>query len=262
MTDLASLPAFLDVLAKAAAEAIMPHFRAAASVEDKGETRFDPVTVADRASEQAMRKLISANHPDHGIVGEEFGAERADAEFVWVLDPIDGTRAFITGLPLWGVLIGLMRGGKPILGMMAQPFTGERFAGDGTRSWYSGPGGDAPLLTRACAALNQASLFTTTPAMFKGAERDTYDRLEAAVRMPRYGCDCYAYCMVAAGHADLVVEAGLQPYDIVALIPIIEGAGGRVTDWQGNSAANGGQVVASGDPRLHELALKALSSPG
>ena len=131
MTDLAALPAFLDRLADAASDSIMPHFRAAARVENKETTRFDPVTIADRAAEQAMRKLINATYPDHGIVGEEFGAERADAEFVWVLDPIDGTRAFITGLPVWGTLIGLTRRGKPILGMMAQPFTGERFAGDG-----------------------------------------------------------------------------------------------------------------------------------
>ncbi len=259
MTDLSAIPAFMDMMASAAAEAIMPHFRAAAAVEDKGTTRFDPVTIADRSAEEAMRKLIGKHFPNHGIVGEEFGNERADAEFVWVLDPIDGTRAFITGLPVWGTLIGLKRDGKPIFGMMAQPFTGERFAGDGKRAWYSGPGGDQPLTTRPCATLKQASLFTTTPSLFKGRERDVYDRLEAAVRMPRYGCDCYAYCMVAAGHADVVVEVGLQPYDIVALIPIIEGAGGRVTNWQGESAVNGGQVAASGDARLHELVLTELN---
>ena len=259
MTDLLTLPAFMSRLADAASDSIMPHFRAAASVEDKGAGRFDPVTIADRAAEEAMRTLINAAYPHHGIVGEEFGSERADAEFVWVLDPIDGTRAFITGLPVWGTLIGLTQGGKPILGMMAQPFTGERFAGDGTRAWYTGPGGGTPLRTRPCASLNVASLFTTTPTLFKGAERAAYDRVETAVRLPRYGCDCYAYCMVAAGHADVVVEAGLQPYDIVALIPILEGAGGRVTNWEGGSAANGGRVVASGDKRLHEKVLAKLA---
>ena len=262
MTNLDELPWFLDRLAAAAAEAIMPHFRAAASVEDKGITRFDPVTIADRSAEAAMRGLISATYPNHGIVGEELGSERADAEFVWVLDPIDGTRAFITGLPVWGTLIGLTRNGKPILGMMAQPFTGERFAGDGDGAWYTGPGGNRPLNTRQCPGLKEASLFTTTPALFKGAERDAYERVEAAVRMPRYGCDCYAYCMVAAGHADIVVEAGLQPYDIVALIPIIEGAGGQVTNWEGGSAASGGRVLATGDARVHEAALKLLRNPG
>jgi myo-inositol-1(or 4)-monophosphatase len=192
-------------------------------------------------------------------VGEEFGSERADAEFVWVIDPIDGTRSFITGLPTWGTLIGLMRGGVPILGMMAQPFTGERFAGDGKRAWYSGHGGNRALRTRPCEALGSASLFTTTPAMFRGHDRDAYDRVEGSVRLARYGCDCYAYCMVAAGHADIVIEAGLQPYDIVALIPIVEGAGGRLTDWQGNSAAGGGRVIASGDERIHDRALAILN---
>jgi myo-inositol-1(or 4)-monophosphatase len=253
MTDLAALPAFLDRLANAAAESILPHFRTSASVETKSDTRFDPVTVADRDAEAAIRRLINDTYPEHGIVGEELGSERADAEFVWVIDPIDGTRSFITGLPVWGTLIGLMQSGKPILGMMAQPFTGERFAGDGTRAWYSGPDGERPIATRPCASLADASLFTTTPAMFSGADREAYDRVERAVRLARYGCDCYAYCMVAGGHADVVVEAGLQAYDIVALIPIVEGAGGRLTDWHGNSAAAGGRVVASGDRRLHEM---------
>ncbi len=259
MTDLASLPAFLDRLATAASDSIMPHFRTAASVDNKGSKLFDPVTVADRSAERAMRQLINVEYPDHGIDGEEFGTDRADAEFVWVLDPIDGTRAFITGLPVWGTLIGLTQRGKPILGMMAQPFTGERFAGDGKRAWYTGPGGSAPMRTRVCPLLDQASLFTTTPALFVGAERTAYDRVEKAVRLPRYGCDCYAYCMVAAGHADVVIEAGLHTYDIVALIPIIEGAGGQVTNWEGGSAANGGRVVASGDPHLHDLVLAKLA---
>jgi histidinol phosphatase-like enzyme (inositol monophosphatase family) len=259
VTDLASLPAFLDRLASAAADSIMPHFRKSASVETKSDTRFDPVTAADRGAEAAIRELINETYPAHGIVGEELGSERADAEFVWVIDPIDGTRSFITGLPVWGTLIGLMRNGKPILGMMAQPFTGERFAGDGTRAWYSGPDGERPIATRACAALSAASLFTTTPAMFSGADREAYDRVERAARLARYGCDCYAYCMVASGNADVVVEAGLQAYDIVALIPIVEGAGGRLTDWQGNSAATGGRVVASGDPRLHDRVVEVLN---
>jgi myo-inositol-1(or 4)-monophosphatase len=259
MAETGVLPAFLDRLADAASHSIMPHFRAGGSVESKGSNGFDPVTAADRSAEAAMRKLIGETYPDHGIVGEEFGTERPDAEFVWVLDPIDGTRSFITGLPLWGVLIGLTRRGKPVLGMMAQPFTGERFAGDGTRAWYRGSAGAAAMKVRSCPNLGAAALFTTTPALFKGADRAAYDRVEGAVRLARYGTDCYGYCMVAAGQADAVIECGLQPYDIVALIPIIEGAGGQVTDWQDNSAAHGGHVVATGDRRLHAEILARLA---
>jgi myo-inositol-1(or 4)-monophosphatase len=253
------LEPFLDALADTAAETTLPHFRANGAIDNKGGGTFDPVTEADRNAETAMRKLIKATFPEHGIIGEEHGPERESAEFVWVLDPIDGTRSFIAGIPLWGTLIGLLRDGKPVLGMMAQPFTGERFAGDGRRAWYRGPGGDRALATRSCPSLSDAILFTTTPALFNRADRRSYDRVEASVRVPRYGADCYAYCMVAAGHVDLVVETELKPYDIVALIPIIEGAGGRVTDWEGGSAAAGGRVVAAGDPRLHDQVLKRLA---
>lgn len=261
MAELQDFAAFLDTLADAASKAIMPHFRASAAVDNKSDSHFDPVTIADRNAELAMRTLITANFPGHGIIGEEFGSERADAEFVWILDPIDGTRSFITGLPVWGVLIGLLRNGEPLLGMMAQPFTGERFAGDNTRAWYSGPGGNRALTARACARLGDASLFTTTPAMFRdAADRAAYDRVEAGARLARYGCDCYAYAMVAAGQADAVVEAGLQPFDIAPLIPVITGAGGRVTNWQGGSAAGGGRVVATGDARVHDEILARLSA--
>jgi myo-inositol-1(or 4)-monophosphatase len=251
-------PDFLDRLADAAAGAIMPHFRTRFAVEHKGGDGFDPVTIADRAAEDAMRRLIAATHPNHGIVGEEFPPVRADAETVWVLDPIDGTRAFISGLPLWGVLIGLLSRRQPVLGMMAQPFTGERYAGDGTKAWYSGPGGPQKLMTRRCEKLADATLFTTSPFLFDAVELPAYQRVESGVRLTRYGCDCYGYAMLAAGHADIVVEAGLKPYDIVALIPLIEGAGGRVTTWDGGSAANGGRIVATGDARLHDEALLLL----
>jgi myo-inositol-1(or 4)-monophosphatase len=257
--DLEPLHPFLDRLAAAASDSIMPHFRAKLAVENKASGRFDPVTVADRDAEAAMRRLIGATYPDHGVIGEEYGPDRPDAAFVWVLDPIDGTRSFIMGMPIWGVLIGLLHEGKPVLGMMAQPFTGERFAGDGRRAWYSGPSGAGALAARPCTGLADATLFTTTPFLFKGADRDAYDRVERAVRLARYGSDCYGYCMVAAGHADVVVECGLENYDVVALIPIVEGAGGRFTDWDGGSAAAGGRVVATGDPRLHERVLARLA---
>jgi myo-inositol-1(or 4)-monophosphatase len=260
--DLEALTAFLDRLADSAAAAIMPHFRMATAVENKKDGAFDPVTIADRNAEAAMRKLINETWPDHGIIGEEYGTEREGADHVWVLDPIDGTRSFISGIPLWGVLIGLLVEGKPAVGMMAQPFTGERFAGDGRRAWYSGPSGRSALKGRSCAALSDAVLFTTTPFLFRDGEQDAYQRVEKSVRMARYGTDCYGYCMVASGHADLVVEAGLQPYDVVALIPIVEGAGGRMTGWDGGSAAGGGRVIAAGDPQLHEQAMAKLAGRG
>ncbi len=259
----AALVAFLDRLADAAGAAVMPHFRSRLAVENKlSGDAFDPVTVADRAVEEAMRGLIGAELPDHGILGEEYGSERLDAEHVWVLDPIDGTRSFITGLPVWGTLIGLKHRGRPVLGMMAQPFTGERFAGDGRRAWYRGPEGERAISTRSCERIEDAVLFTTTPSLFTAAERPAYDRVESRVRLARYGIDCYAYCMVAAGFADVVIEAGLQPYDIVALIPVVEGAGGVVTSWTGGTAADGGRVVASGDPRLHDRILRLLAHAG
>jgi len=255
---------FFDKLADSASQTILPHFRQPLAIENKEAptvTRqaFDPVTIADQSAERVMRALINETYPDHGILGEEFGNEALDADSVWVLDPIDGTRAFISGLPVWGTLIGLKQGGRAAAGMMAQPFTGERFYGDATGAYYTGPGGARPLKTRACASLADATLFTTTPAIFKADERPLYDAVEAAVRLARYGCDCYAYCMVAAGMVDLVVESGLKPFDIVALIPVIEGAGGTVTSWTGGSPLEGGRILASGDARLHDQALTLLS---
>jgi histidinol phosphatase-like enzyme (inositol monophosphatase family) len=251
---------FVNELATLSGQAILPFFRTAIAAEDKSRGGdFDPVTEADRAGEAAMRQLIKRSLPTHGIVGEEFGSEREDAEYVWALDPIDGTRAFIAGLPTWGTLIGLSRQGRPCFGMMHQPFTGERFFGDCGSATYRGPGGERRLMTRRCAFLKDAVLATTSPKMFSGDELRAYDRVESATRLARYGCDCYAYCMLAAGHIDLVVESGLKPYDIVALIPIIEGAGGIVTAWDGGSAARGGSIVAAGDRRVHAAALKLLS---
>jgi myo-inositol-1(or 4)-monophosphatase len=240
-------------------QAILPFFRTSIAAEDKSRGgAFDPVTEADRAGEATMRQLIKRSFPTHGIVGEEFGAERADADYVWVLDPIDGTRAFIAGLPTWGTLIGLSRAGRPVFGMMHQPFTGERFFGDGGSATFRGPGGERRLRTRRCASLAEAVISTTSPKLFSGDELSAYDRVESVARLARYGCDCYAYCMLAAGHIDLVVESGLKPYDIVALIPIIEGAGGVVTAWDGSSAAGGGSIVAAGDRRVHAAALELL----
>jgi len=255
---------FVHELATLSGRAILPFFRSALSAQDKSRGgAFDPVTEADRAGEVVMRQLIKRHFPTHGIVGEEFGAERADAEYVWVLDPIDGTRAFMAGLPLWGTLIGLTRRGAPAFGMMHQPFTGERFFGDGGSATYQGGHGggvERKLSTRRCDSLEHATLATTSPKLFDERGRAAYERVEARTRLVRYGCDCYAYCMLAAGHIDVVIEQGLQPYDVAALIPIIEGAGGLVTTWDGGPAGQGGSILAVGDRRLHGSALALLST--
>ncbi len=256
---------FVERLAVASGEAILPFFRTAIGADDKSRGgAFDPVTEADRAAEAVMRRLIKANFPDHGIIGEEFGDEQADAEYVWVLDPIDGTKSFISGMPLWGTLIGLQHAGRPVYGMMHQPFTRETFSGDGSGALWRGIGpGDKPaerrLHTRPCAGLETATLMTTHPALLSPGTLEPYRRVEEKVRLSRYGGDCYAYCMLAAGHVDLVIESGLQPYDIAALIPIVEGAGGVVTAWDGGSAAQGGAIIAAGDLRAHQAALKLLT---
>jgi myo-inositol-1(or 4)-monophosphatase len=251
---------FVDELADASGDAIRPFFRTSLSIEDKGHGRgFDPVTAADRAAESAMRALISRNFPTHGVVGEEFNDERIDAEYVWVLDPIDGTKSFISGMPAWGTLIGLTRLGDPVYGMMHQPFIRERFFGDGKSARYRGPGGERLLATRACAELRDAVLFTTSPLLMNAADRAAFARVEGAVKLSRYGGDCYAYCMVAAGNIDVVIETEIKPHDIAALIPIITGAGGIVTTWEGERAEKGGRIIAAGDKRVHAEAMKLLA---
>ena len=250
---------FMRRLAKAAAAETLPRFRTAGAVSNKEAGGFDPVTEADREAERALRALILSEYPDHGILGEEHGAENASSSHVWVIDPIDGTRAFISGLPVWGTLVGLTIDGDAKAGLMSQPFTGELFYADGDGSHYEGPGGPRKLATRGTADLSDATMFTTTPALFKGAMRERYDRLEQAVRLARYGTDCYAFAMVAAGHADIAVDAGLQSYAIVALFPLIEPAGGVVTTWTGGAAENGGDILASANPVLHEKALRLVN---
>jgi myo-inositol-1(or 4)-monophosphatase len=252
--------AFVDELAAVAAETIRPFFRSAISVENKSRTgAFDPVTAADRAAEAAMRALIKRTFPAHGVIGEEFAAERADAEYVWILDPIDGTKSFICGMPAWGTLIALTRRGEPIYGLMHQPFIREHFSGDGAGARYRGPAGDRALRVRPCAALSDAVLLTTSPLLMNEADRRRFERVEQAVRLSRYGGDCYAYCVLAAGHVDLIIETELKPYDVLALIPIIEGAGGIMTTWDNGRPHNGGRIVAAGDRRVHEAAMKILN---
>jgi histidinol phosphatase-like enzyme (inositol monophosphatase family) len=250
---------FMRRIAAAAAAETLPRFRMSGLVSNKLAGGFDPVTEADKEAERAICDVIAAAYPDHGILGEEHGTRNEGARHVWVIDPIDGTRAFISGVPVWGTLVGLTIDGRAVAGMMSQPFTGELYFADGERSRYEGPGGARELKTRSTEALAEATMFTTTPALFKGDMRGRYDRLEASVRLARYGTDCYAFAMVAAGFADIAVDAGLQSYDIVALIPLIEQAGGVVTTWTGGRAEGGGDIVASANPRLHEQALKLVA---
>lgn len=251
-----SLVDFAQELAGASGEIIRRYFRTPIGVDDKPDQT--PVTIADREVERAMRRLIAARFPAHGVIGEEEGAERGDADLVWVLDPIDGTKAFLTGKPTFGTLIGLMIEGAPVLGIIDQPVLRERWLGvRGAATKFNG----AAVRARRCDALAKALLNATTPEMFTGANRAAFDRLCRAVRFALYGGDCYAYGLLASGFIDLVVEAGLKPHDFCPLVPIIEGAGGAITDWRGARLTLGsdGRVVAGGDPKAHAQALAALA---
>jgi histidinol-phosphatase len=253
----AELLPFAHRLADVAAAVVGRYYRAAVSVEAKPDA--SPVTIADREAERAMRTLIRQTYPEHGIEGEEFGGERTDAELVWHLDPIDGTKSFITGRPLFGTLIGLSRAGVPVLGLIDQCILRERWVGLAGRgsSWN-----DAAIRVRPCGALDQAVLYATSPLMFDaGAERAAFERVQQAVRYPLFGGDCYVYGLLAMGFVDLIVEAGLDRHDFMALVPVIEGAGGLMTDWHGRplNAASDGRIVAAGDRRVHQAALALLA---
>ena len=259
------LTVFIEKLAEVAGQTILPFFRTTIGAEDKnsGSGVFDPVTEADRAAEVAMRRLIRETFSHHGIIGEEFGSDRDGAEYIWILDPIDGTKSFISGLPTWGTLIGLLRMGRPIYGAMAQPFTQEYFFGDGKIATWRGPGRDRKLTqrrlyARACESLSQATLMTTSPLLYPEADLAKFHAVEKQVRLSRYGYDCYAFAMLAAGFVDCVIEAGVKSYDIAPLVPIIKGAGGIITTWTGGDAAAGGNVVACGDKRVHDAVLALL----
>jgi histidinol phosphatase-like enzyme (inositol monophosphatase family) len=255
------LDSFLVELNRASAAAILPLFRADHGLENKaGHGAFDPVTQADRAAEAAIRSQIARRFPEHGVIGEEYGEDRPEAEFVWVIDPIDGTRAFVAGLPVWTTLIGLRIAGRPVLGSIGQPFLGELYIGHAGGARLIGRGASRPLHVRTGVGLERAIIATTDPEdCFDAVEKLAWRQVRAAVRLARMGCDAYAYAQVAAGTIDLVVESGLKCWDIDAAIPVIAGAGGLVTDWRGDPVgAHGGQVAIAGDPDLLEAALVAL----
>lgn len=250
---------FAVELAAEAARVTLPFFRGDYVQEDKGGPRgFDPVTQADKEAEAAMRRLIAARYPDHGVIGEEYGEDRPDADHVWVLDPVDGTRAFIAGLPLWTTLIALRAEGRPLIGAIAQPYLDEVFLGGPSGAVLIGRDETRPIRVRPCEALTEAVIATTAPELFSGPELGAWTQVAAAARLARYGCDAYAYAMVALGRIDMVAETGLKPWDWSALIPVVEAAGGQCTDWTGGPVSGDGRIIAVGDPRVREQALVAF----
>jgi len=257
--DLQAIVETLEQAAEAAAAETLPRFRQPLAVDNKWETGFDPVTEADRGAERAIRAVIAARFPQHRIAGEEYGTS-GEGRFGWIIDPVDGTRAFISGVPVWGTLIGFTLDGRATAGIMAQPFTGETFLGTGETAFWRRGTERLTLKVSGRTALAQARLATTTPAILsKTGHRERYDRLEAACLQVRYGLDCYGYCLLAAGHLDLVVETGLQAYDIAALLPIIEGAGGAVSAFDGSRPDEGGTIVAAASPELLTAALEYMA---
>ncbi|MEM1315791.1 MAG: histidinol-phosphatase [Pseudomonadota bacterium] len=257
-------PALLETASRAAdaaRAAILRHFRSAdlAAENKDGGGGYDPVTAADKEAEAAIRAVLARERPEDGVFGEEEGVQAGSSGLTWVVDPIDGTRAFVIGAPTWGVLIALNDGTRPALGLMDQPWTRERFWGDGTRAWLERDGARTPLRTRRGAALAEARLCTTFPEVGSEADRLAFERVRDRVRLTRYGLDCTGYALLAAGGVDLVIEAGLAPYDIQALIPLVEGAGGVVTTWEGGDAQQGGRILAAASETLHAQALALLA---
>ncbi len=256
MSDVDAFVALAERLAEAVRPIVIGYFRSGVTIDDKADTT--PVTAADREAEATMRAMIEDAHPDHGILGEEHGGARLEAAHVWVLDPIDGTKSFVTGKPLFGTLIALLRDGAPIVGVIDMPALGERWVGAQGRPTRFG---DRPVRTRPCPDLARAWLYATSPQMFRGADAAAFDRLRPSCRAAVYGADCYAYGLLANGTVDLVCEASTQPYDYCALVPVVTGAGGVISDWNGEPLGLGsdGRVLAAGDAGLHATALRVLA---
>ena len=252
---------FACALADAARHVTLAGAQAALPCEDKSEGGvFDPVTEADRGAERAMRALIEARFPDHGIQGEELAARPGQGPYAWSLDPIDGTRAFICGLPGWTTLIALLEEGDQVVGLIDVPRLDERYVGTGEAAWLIAPGGRRPLAASDCATLAQARLSTTDPYLFHGEEADGFARLRSSVRLTRYGQDAYADARLAAGTIDLVAESGLSPHDLNALVPVVRGAGGMIGNWRGGTDLGGGQVLAAANAGLFDQAVAILQA--
>jgi inositol-phosphate phosphatase / L-galactose 1-phosphate phosphatase / histidinol-phosphatase len=248
--------ALAHLLAETARPIVRRYFRTPLLIDDKSDQ--SPVTIADRECESAMREILQKAAPDHGIIGEEWGEHHPEAEWVWVLDPIDGTKAFITGKPCFGTLIALTHFGRPVLGIIDQAITDERWIG---AAGYGTKLNGAGIATRPCAKLSHAYAYSTGPELFCPSTRVAWDRIVENVKHARYGADCYAYALLATGFVDLVIESGLKPHDYAALVPVIEGAGGVITDWHGAplTLASDGNVCAAGDARVHAQALDVLA---
>ncbi|MEM1033360.1 MAG: inositol monophosphatase family protein [Myxococcota bacterium] len=267
--DIEALTNFAQRLADAARDETLSRFRTALAVEAKAATSFDPVTAADREAERAIRRLIDREHPEHGVLGEEFPPSRPDAALRWVLDPVDGTRSFICGVPTWTTLIALEApppAGEPLIGIIDQPCIGERWVGAAGQTRFRPRSGTAePVTTSGCTRLEDAKVATTDPrpvgGPFTATEAEAFRRIAAAARLARFSMDAYAYALLASGMLDLVVEAGLGHHDYAALAPVVRGAGGVITNWKGGpfDAEAGGRVVAAATAELHEAALRLLS---
>lgn len=253
-----AIRAALDAAAAAAQPLTLGYFRTHLSVDNKHATGFDPVTEADRSAETAIRDIIARHFPEHAIIGEEWAHKDTGSDYTWIVDPIDGTRAFISGVPVWGTLIGLNHKGRAIAGLMAQPFTGETWTAVKGQSTYRRGDTQSVLKTGTATQLATARAATTAPELFTGPYTAGWHAIRDRVLQTRYGLDCYGYALLASGHIDLVIEAGLKDVDIAPLVPIIEGAGGVVTTWDGRRPENGGTCIATATPELHEEAMDVL----
>jgi histidinol phosphatase-like enzyme (inositol monophosphatase family) len=260
-TEQANILATAHEMADAGRPIALHYFRTdKQSIENKLDTGFDPVTIADKNIELAFRDVLASHRPDDGILGEEFAAKNSSSGMTWVLDPIDGTRGFISGTPTWGMLIALHDGQKPVFGVIDQPYTQERFIGGFGVARMERAGESVDISVRSCASLSVATLFSTMPDIGDDMEISAFNRVVDACNLTRFGMDCYAYALLAVGQIDLVIEAQLNPYDIQAPIALVEAAGGIVTNWQGGPADQGGQVIAAGDPNIHAAAMALLNA--
>lgn len=257
--DWQELTHFAKALADSAARAILPYFRQNTRIDVKDGPVWDPVTEGDRAGERAIRRMIEERFPDHGIHGEEYGMKAGSSPFTWVLDPVDGTRSFVFGMPTWATLIGLTYEGRPMLGVMSQPFVGEMFYGNPDGAWHDQRGTVTPIRTRQGVPLSRAAIGTTAPELYRSAaDAAALNRLRKASQVMRYGGDAYFFALLAAGHIDIAMDAGLQAYDIAALLPIITGAGGAYTEWTGGNPVEGGNILSAGSQALLDEALAVM----